>query len=175
MCGAIDEELEELAGLYPEWRFWWVSGAGQDGGRTVTWCAHPHPELDCGSQDELAGTIARITTASPLLRDLQAEAGRPAPGIAGYRREPMPPRPPMALIDSELAKLRGLFPGWWIWPALRQLGDGSLQVRWGARPLPTLNCGSRDELIMEIRSASTSVPALGPAVSAADWRPGNGT
>ena len=159
-------ELERFA---RHWRTWQVRGGGYLSPGT-TWCAHPEPELECSTQQELVAAISGALTGNPVLAMLTRAAGRPA--VPDEPFQPIPPRPSLTFLDAERGKLAGLHPAWHVWYGLRQLEGGNLTVTWHARPHPTISgATSPGDLGARIDQALTSAYLSASEGEAAHWRP----
>lgn len=51
----LDRIRADLSARYPEWRVWYVPGQG----RSIIWCARPHPLLNEDSPEDLTAAIER--------------------------------------------------------------------------------------------------------------------
>lgn len=159
-------ELERFA---RHWRTWQVRGGGYLSPGT-TWCAHPEPELECATQQELVAAISGALTGSPVLAMLARAAGRSA--VPDEPFQPIPPRPSLTFLDAERGKLAGLHPAWHVWYGLRQHDGGSLAVTWHARPHPTISgATSPGDLGARIDQVMTSAYLSAREGDAAEWRP----
>ena len=160
------QELERFA---RHWRTWQVRGGGHLSPGTV-WCAHPEPELECATQQELVAAISGALTDNPVLAMLTRAAGRPA--VPDEPFQAIPPRPSLTFLDTERGKLAGLHPAWHVWYGLRQLEGGSLTVTWRARPHPTISgATSPGDLGARIDQVMTSAYLSAREGEAAGWRP----
>ena len=160
---------QELGRFARHWRTWQVRGGGYLSPGT-TWCAHPEPELECTTQQELVAAISGALTDSPVLALLTRAAGPPA--VPDEPFQPIPPRPSLTFLDAERGKLAGLHPSWHVWYGLRQLGGGSLAVTWRARPHPTISgATSPGDLAARIDQVMTSAYLSAAEGGAARWTP----
>lgn len=53
----LDAERDNLRECFPGWHIWYVPRTEAGGRQTITWCARPHPLLNCGSPDELVASM----------------------------------------------------------------------------------------------------------------------
>jgi hypothetical protein len=160
---------QELDRFARHWKTWCVRSGGYQSRGTV-WCAHPEPELGCVTQQELVAAISEALTGNPVLAMLTRAAGRPA--VPDEPFQPIPPRPPLTLLDAERGKLAGLHPAWHVWFGLRQLAGGSLRVTWHARPHPTISgASSPGDLGARIDQVMTDAYLSAREGTAAHWRP----
>jgi hypothetical protein len=128
-----DDLLERFL---PHWRVWPVRCGAGTGDWRNQWSAHPHPELQCGTQPELVAAISAAAGSNPTLALLTRAAG-PAV-IPGDPFAPIPARPALTQLDQERGKLAALHPAWHVWYGIRQLSPGRLRITWHARPEPTI-------------------------------------
>ncbi len=63
----LDELKRQLAERYPRWKIWFVPRTG----RPAAWCAHPLPQLEADSAEQLSEAIAQAEA------HLMAEAVEP--------------------------------------------------------------------------------------------------
>jgi hypothetical protein len=109
------------------------------------WSAHPHPELECGTQHALVAVISAAAVGNPTLALLAKAAGHPE--VPGEPFEPIPARPSLKLLDQERGKLAILHPAWHVWYGIQQVAPDQLRITWHARPEPTISgAGSPGDL-----------------------------
>ena len=132
-----EQQQQALGRFIPHWRVWSVRCGSSVSTTRDTWSAHPHPELECGTQHELVAAISAAAAGSPTLELLTKAAGSPV--VPAEPFEPIPARPSLRLLDQERGKLANLHPAWHVWYGIQQLARSDLRITWHARPEPTIS------------------------------------
>ena len=164
-----DRAKRELERFVRHWKTWSVRGGGYMSPGT-TWCAHPAPELECATQQELVAVISEALKENPVLAMLTKAAGLPA--VPDEPFQAIPPRPSLTFLDVERGKLAGLHPAWHVWYGIRQLEDKTLKITWHARPHPTISgATSPGDLGARIDQVMTNAYISVKEGEEARWRP----